>query len=485
MRSRFAVAWVALGLAGAPAAFGQGEPRFKDGVTVAPAEAVKDAPFDVARFFDAPPRDKNAAPLYFDALLEFSPDVASLYPEGPEREQRRAVAQDRMARYQQLTRKDAEIDALLADHRVGFRKLAEAQKRERCMFQPGVGITALLPHVQDARQVVRVASLKARRELEKGDVSGAIADAKMMLRLSRDLQPRGYIISQLVAAAVNTVVVKEIVLPILNAPGLTVRQCDTLLAVLAEHEAKSIDAYAESLKAEYLSTRVTLVDLIKRQDSVAAALALKPGESIIDRMFNITTALAPGQVPPPNAPANPFPAGVDVDTELTKTTDAQLARVVTQLNAHYRALAAKVGKPRAEQIAGLPPDVFQIFAGSDMVTIVARELQPTTRAALAAIGRNEAICRLAECLAVVRRWQLTHKAASPTNLAAAFKAAGLDTVPVDPFDGKPMRLAKVDSEPVVYSVGKDGKDDGGKVDSDYDRKPGDLTMRLPTAKTGR
>ncbi len=50
----------------------------------------------------------------------------------------------------------------------------------------------------------------------------------------------------------------------------------------------------------------------------------------------------------------------------------------------------------------------------------------------------------------------------PTSLAALVPAY-LPTVPVDPFDssGRPLRLVLRDGEYVVYSVGPDGKDDGG------------------------
>jgi hypothetical protein len=41
------------------------------------------------------------------------------------------------------------------------------------------------------------------------------------------------------------------------------------------------------------------------------------------------------------------------------------------------------------------------------------------------------------------------------------------------------RWILTNGEPVVYSVGKDGRDDGGRVDSDFDQKPGDHTFRLP------
>jgi len=38
----------------------------------------------------------------------------------------------------------------------------------------------------------------------------------------------------------------------------------------------------------------------------------------------------------------------------------------------------------------------------------------------------------------------------------------LDSVPIDPFDGQPLRYRKLDPGYVVYSIGQDGQDDGGR-----------------------
>src|SRR5262249_47715700 len=37
----------------------------------------------------------------------------------------------------------------------------------------------------------------------------------------------------------------------------------------------------------------------------------------------------------------------------------------------------------------------------------------------------------------------------------------LQAVPLDPFDGQPLRFRRTDAGAVVYSVGEDGRDDGG------------------------
>ena len=55
----------------------------------------------------------------------------------------------------------------------------------------------------------------------------------------------------------------------------------------------------------------------------------------------------------------------------------------------------------------------------------------------------------------------------------------LDAVPLDPFDGKPLRLATTDEGIVIYSVGDDSVDDGGRVTrGEGQREPRDLGFRL-------
>jgi hypothetical protein len=59
-------------------------------------------------------------------------------------------------------------------------------------------------------------------------------------------------------------------------------------------------------------------------------------------------------------------------------------------------------------------------------------------------------------------------------------------MPVDPFDGQAMRMKKrPDGSLVIYSVGADGKDDGGVVDStDSKTSPTDvgITLKMPARR---
>jgi hypothetical protein len=57
--------------------------------------------------------------------------------------------------------------------------------------------------------------------------------------------------------------------------------------------------------------------------------------------------------------------------------------------------------------------------------------------------------------------------------------APLTQVPADPFDGKPLRLRRLDDGAVVYSIGPDGEDNGGRLDLPQQGAAGtDLGFRL-------
>lgn len=484
-RRRVVAVLTLLGMGLGGAAWGQTAtdalPRFKEGIATPPAEAVAGAPFDAARLFEAPPLDQNAAPRVLEALLEFGPELAeTCLPEGPERTAAVQRLSERKQRADALFRAyttdpktvaaDA-IDAVLAEHADGFRKLIDAQKqRPRCVFQTGLGFTATLSHLQAARQVARLSSLKVHRELQKGEINAAINDVGVILRLARDLQPRGFLISQLVAIAITNVTCVEMVQPILAAPGLTAPQCDRLTALFKTHEAGWIDAYRVSLEMEYISIRITILDLIHRRDLVAKRIGLKPGASLVRSMVVMTAA-------GPDA-KSPFPD--DADAQLARTTPAELDRAIQRLNRYDSDLLKLADLPAVERVKRLP-DVKTVFAGDDVLTVLFREFQPSVDNLVLALARGEATRHGVEGLVALRRWQLTHAGRSPVDLLDACRESGLANIPLDPYDGQPLRLALVDGRPVIYAVGKDGHDDHGQLDSDHERKAGDILFRLAVA----
>ena len=423
---------------------GRQEPRLPGAVTTPPEWVGTDAPFDVARFFAAVPRERNAAPLYLDAFFEFGEEMAVCFPKGPDRDRRAVAAQGRMERFMAIYEALEEdtagitaeaIDAVLTLYEPGFRKLADAQRCDRCVFETGLGTDASLPQVQSARQVARVASLRVRRAVERRDFDAAIRDVEAMLRLVRDLQPRGTMISQLVAAFITRLTCTEMVTRILADPQLRVEHCDRLLELFLSHEASSIDGYTEGLRADYLIARTSLGDIDRDQPQL------------------------PGQSSP-----------------------AEHSRRVRDLKNYYRRVLdfdGLVYARRFEQIASM-----KLSEREDALLRTVEKTAPGVVAAFSqSTGRMIVHLRATECMIVMRRWQLTHRGL-PRTLAVPVKEAGLKAVPIDPYDGQPMRVALLGSPPVIYSVGKDGRDDGGQQDSKFDTQPGDLLYRMPPVQPG-
>ena len=57
----------------------------------------------------------------------------------------------------------------------------------------------------------------------------------------------------------------------------------------------------------------------------------------------------------------------------------------------------------------------------------------------------------------------------------------IPAVPLDPFDGEPLRLKQTDHGLIVYSIGPDMIDNGG-APFDYEKQTGDITFTLPGQK---
>jgi RNA polymerase sigma factor (sigma-70 family) len=476
-------------------------PSLPGAVTSPPAWLVNNAPFDVAAFFAAPASDENAASRYLDALFEFGPETAVCFPEGPERESRARAAEQRSKEFFEIssavakkttTVPSARIDLVLDGYDRGFRKLDWAQQRPKCVFQTGIGATARIPHAQVARQVARIVALKVAREIERAEFDAALRDLKRLLRLSRDLRPRGVMISQIVSAAIDQNAFRGVVLPILSAPGVTISHCDSIIALLAEHQAQSIDSYSEGVRAEYLSNRATLHELIHDQQKIRQeweSFGNKAGQSIVAEFAEpaLTSVLAGNAPMPRPTVAKQIQALAsqllsvknvpDLDALMAGTTPEQLAGQVENLNKVYGVYLQAAGTAYQQRIRKVSEQ--PVFPNpTDVRTRVTRGLLPATAAFTQSLTMAAALTRITQGLAAVRRWQLRHGGDLPPSLAAAVQEAGMPAVPIDPYDIQPVRFSVVAGQPTVYCVGQDAQDGGGTTDAARSPQSGDVLLRL-------
>ena len=405
-------------------------PSFPDAVTEVPPWNDAKPPFDLAEFFKAPPDEQNAARLYLDALSEFSSEVSMtcFWPqrEGPPREEAIRLMDvfrqrsDKYLRFEEAWEKDpksvdhAAVDAWLAEYETGFEKLATAQKRPRCVFQTGRSLHSPFPHTQAAREVARVVTWRTRRDLQRGDFQRPIEGLQTVLRLSRDLRPRGAVVCQMVSIAVDGICCEQMVSAILTAPTVQTRHCDRLLALLAEHEAQRIDAFVEGNRADYICYRLALHDLQHRTGSFDPQLMQdiwgRSGDMTSPlACFRIFTDLGGGSSPEQLAKLAATLKGKLLPGAWSggkMLSDEDYAKEVDALNHFFASILALAEQPRS-----LRQEKADIEAAQALVletTLFAKLLIPAESAFLKAIRRNKATSRGTQCLIALRCWQLEH-----------------------------------------------------------------------------
>jgi hypothetical protein len=91
--------------------------------------------------------------------------------------------------------------------------------------------------------------------------------------------------------------------------------------------------------------------------------------------------------------------------------------------------------------------------------------------------RVRAFLRVVRVALAAERFRLANKH-WPKDLAE-LTPTHLKTVPLDPFDGKPLRMRATENGLIIYALGKDLKDNGGKVDRTMGYMPGaNIPFRL-------
>ncbi len=422
-------------------------PRLPGAVVNAPDWIGTDVPFDVARFFASVPRDRNAAPLYLDALFEFGTNVAACFPEGPERDRRSQAAEDRTRRHVELVtalRNDPEgvppeaIDAVIALYETGFRKLALAQRRDRCVFETSLGPEEVLCHDRASGQVVRIAVLRTCRAVDRGEYDAAIRDVEVVLRLVRDKRPRGFMYTQSSLAAITQRVCVEIIKPILAGPRLRVEHCDRLLKVLLDFFC-CVQRLCRGTPRSGLFARSKLREFARQQP----------------------------QGTPQAAPDD-------------------LARAVGDMNDYYRTLLGLDGVPYAQRLQKIV--TLKIPKGDDTYSQVVRTIRDAVELAsfTQQIGRMNASLHASECMIVMRRRSLSEASRLASRLAVPVKDAGLKAIP-DRSLRRPADESGPAREPRRWSTrwARTVAMMEGLKDSHFDTQPGDLLYRMPPVQARR
>jgi hypothetical protein len=311
------------------------------------------------------------------------------------------------------------------------RKLADLpQGRYSITYSPD-WIATLIPHVQDAREVARLLEYDADLRAQDCDADGAFASCRAALNTGRSLGDEPILISQMVRMVCRGVALSR-----------TQR-------VLAQGE-PSDDALREMQR------------LLEQEEPEPLLLYGARGErGGMDRLLELLqtnkSKLTPRQL-------------VDLaglsGSDQTFAPMESLALMMPVAVKRQRAAMLRHMNQFVE-IAKLPPEQqearFQeLRATAKGEPVLVRLLAPAAEKVARSYRRSRAEARCAIAALAAERYRRA-RGQWPDRLETLVETGYLDRVPDDPYAGGPLRWRRLDDGAVVYSVGPDGQDDGGKV----------------------
>jgi hypothetical protein len=278
---------------------------------------------------------------------------------------------------------------------------------------------AELPHLSGLRDAGRLLLLQAMARIKESPES-AVESLTNAFAIAKSLEAEPVLISQRVRIALERLSTSTLE-RMLSLEGLDAGQLSALAAMLREAECPA------SLHRAYAGERCTGISLFQ----------MSPQER--------TKTLAGGSRTAPGPAAD------------SKTHDNDFLFYLRTMESVVE--TAKEPFPKRLEVAkSLSPQMIR--SAKAQKYLLSALLMPPIGAAVEKDGENAGLLRSAQTALAVERYRLAHGKLPETleSLAPTF----LKAVPVDPFDGKPIRFKTLSKGYVVYSIGKDTKDDGGK-----------------------
>ncbi len=284
------------------------------------------------------------------------------------------------------------------------------------------------------RQVARLMSLRTRVAVELGNSEMAVESIEANLALARAIEHEPTLVGQLARIAVVGVAMSDI------EPAL-------------------IDAKLSDAQLARLQANLQTLDI---QHSLTAALVGERGVG-----YHEFHQFPPG--PRIATAAQPMAGG-----RLTRPADCRFYLELMQdyIDASRQPFPKSITDTK--QIAARVQTVARSTNPLErMRYALSMQVVPGTEAAFAASARAQAMRDVTLAAIAAQRYRLK-QGEFPADLQSLGELLG--TVPVDSYDGQPLRMIRKDGELVIYSIGQDGRDNGGQ--DPEDRNDPDIVVRL-------
>jgi hypothetical protein len=289
------------------------------------------------------------------------------------------------------------------------------------------------PNIRDAATALRYDFLD---RLEAGETALAGDHVKAIINVARSIGDEPFAVSILIRSAVRAIAVK--------CTERWLDQSEPDLAMLVE-----------------LQRRV-------EEEEAAPLLAMLARGERAASFESLDTILA--MMPPP---AN----GLDAIIITVQSWGADIGFVRRQ-KAHLLTGMIRFGdivKLPSEQI---PEAINQFDQGLGKTAMMMKLAVPAMRKVVESVQRSQAEMRCTATALAAERFRQQY-GRWPEALDELVTAKLIAAVPLDPFDGKPLRWKAVDDGRLIYSVGPDRTDNGGVFNRADPRQPGsDIGLRL-------
>ena len=399
-------------------------------------ERERNAPFDVRQFLESrrAPRD-NAADLYLPVLVD-NKDLQAL------------TSLTRDEKLLSDSTRQHEIERALQKVQHVLDQVDRAQQKPECVFVVELSPTVMLDFAGCSRRVADACTLQLYLAKARGDSTLAETAIKRVLRLSRDLRPRGLLICQLVSNAIDDKVLNEVMRSTLSDSTVTAEQYDRLLSLLVEHQQMSVDRYVEGMRMEYIVTR-QMIELLHAKGVKAQELAQEWGMKL------------------PSLSKN----GLNYEAEVAACQRVFSAVLNDAQRPYHQVAAASQLQNELETLAN------QAKANPDEAAVLMAPSRPAMIRTREHVTRVDTHLAAVQLLTAARRYE-RQNGHFPQSAQGAISGTALTAVPTDPFSGALMKYTILDGKATVYSTGKDLKDDGGRIDWNLGQQPGDYIFQL-------
>ncbi|MBO0700976.1 MAG: hypothetical protein J2P46_21455 [Zavarzinella sp.] len=285
-----------------------------------------------------------------------------------------------------------------------------------------------LPGLQETRQIVAMLDVEAERLSRDGRPGAALELVRAMLNAARSIEGEPFLISCLVRTACDSLAVRRVE----RTLGLSVLKGglnEVQTALLREADA---DLFWTGLRGERAGMDMLMTNLRTGRLSVSTYRSLASG--------------AGGPAPPVRVRIGDWVREPHVSgDQATYLETITRAREVRHLPEHQQRAALKV--------IPVPPDEVGTALTRLLLPNLAKLHDPSlrTKAHLRCVAVGLAIEQFRQ---IRGRW--------PESLEELPRGL-LPAVPLDPFDGKPLKYARRADGVTIYSIGLDEQDNGGNI----------------------